>query len=184
MAYDFSEFDTKVKETKEWLTHELSILRTGRATPALIEKVTVDSYGAQTQLTHVATVSVEDAKTLRLNIWDKANIGPTQTAIEKANLGVSVAPDDSGLRVIFPDVTQENRQSTVKIVKAKLEEAKIALRRAREEAGNDIQKQEQNKEISEDERFTYKDELQKKVDVAGKEFDEMAQTKEKEILGA
>lgn len=182
MSYNFSSFKKRGDEIAEWLKSELSSLRTGRATPALIEKVQVSSYGALQQLKQVAGISVEDAKTLRVSPWDKNLIGEVQNAIDKANLGVSCSPDDTGLRVKFPDMTEENRKKMTKLVNERLESAKVSLRKEREEVWNDIQQKEKEKEIGEDDKFRLKDELQELTDEYNKKFEEAAEKKEKEIL--
>ena len=105
MNYDFSTLKKRGDDIVEWLKGELSSLRTGRANTAIIEKLLIDSYGTKTPLKSVASLSIEDARTLRITPWDKSSIGPVQQAIDRANLGVSTAPDDSGVRVIFPNIT-------------------------------------------------------------------------------
>lgn len=167
---------------KEWLKEELSGIRTGRATPGLIEKVHVEVYGVRQPIKQIASISIEDAKTLRIAPWDKGQIGPIQNAIEKENLGVSCAPDDAGLRVIFPMMTEENRKKMAKLIGEKLEEARVSLRKEREKIWEDIQEKEKNSEISKDDKFRFKDDLQKFVDEYNKELADLALKKEKEIL--
>ena len=182
MSYNFSSFKTRGDEVSDWLTGELSSLRTGRATPTLIEKVQVNSYGALQQLKQVAGISVEDAKTLRVSPWDRNLVGEIQNAIDKANLGVSCSPDESGLRIKFPEMTEENRKKMTRLVNERLESAKVSLRKEREEVWNDIQEKEKEKEISEDDKFRLKDELQKITDEYNKKFESISEKKEKEIL--
>ncbi|MAZ40555.1 ribosome recycling factor [bacterium] len=181
MSYDFSKLQKRGDEITEWLKTELGSLRTGRANTALVERVMVDSYGAKAPLQSVASVSVEDARTLRIAPWDKTQIGPVQQAIDKANLGVSTVPDDLGVRVVFPEMTEENRKHVVKLVKERLEEAKISLRKERDEVWNDIQKKEKDKEFAEDDKFRYKDQMEDMVKKLNETFEDMSQKKEKDI---
>ncbi len=182
MPYNFSAFKTSATEVEEWLAKELASIHTGRATPALLDNVKVNAYGAKSPLVHVASVSIEDPRTLRVAPYDKSQIKDIEQAINAADLGVSVAADDAGLRVFFPELTSERRDAFVKVVKERLEDARISLRRHREEAWDDIQKKEKDGELTEDEKFSSKEELQKMVDEINKELEEMAKKKEEDIL--
>jgi ribosome recycling factor len=181
MAYDFSKLKKEGDAVLAWLASEYKTLRTGRASPGLIEKVVVDIYGAKTPIEHVAAISVEDAKTLRIAPWDKSTIGPIQTAIDKANLGVSCSPDDRGLRVIVPALTEESRKGMVRLVGERLEAAKITLRKLRDEVQQDIAQKEKDKVISEDDRFRHKEEMQKLIDGVSEKLEALAKTKEEEM---
>lgn len=182
MKYDFTWLKKRVEEAREWLSQEFSAIKTGRATPQIVERITIEAYGTKSPLTHVASVSVEGPKTLRVVPWDKSHISAIQNAIDKANLGISTAPDEHGVRVIFPEMTEETRRQTLKIVRERLEEVRISLRKARDEAWNEIQQKEREKEISEDEKFKYKEELQKIIDEAIRALDEAAKKKEADVL--
>lgn len=179
--YNFSEFKTRVTAIEEWFTKELSLLRTGRATSAILDSITVDSYGAQSPIAHVGNITMEDARTLRIAPWDKSQVKAIEGAIQKANLGLSVMTDDSGVRVVFPELTGERRAQIVKLLKEKLEDARISLRKEREEVHNDFKKQEKEGVLSEDEHHRAKEELQKLVTAANTKFEDMAKRKEEEI---
>ncbi len=181
MPYDFNQFKKRVIGVEEWLGNEFSGIRTGRATAVLLDSVLVDSYGARTALKHVANISVEDAKTLRITPWDNSLVKGIETAIAASNLGVSTVPDSAGVRVIFPDLTSERRAQLVKLVGQKLEDARVSLRKEREEVWNDIQTKEKEGDLTEDEKFKYKEDLQKLVDEANKKLEAMAEKKEAEI---
>lgn len=181
MPYNFSPFKQKVIEVTNWLSKEFASVRTGRAAPSLLDGVEVLSYGSKASLREVASISVEDAKTLRIVPWDATQMKEVEKAITLADLGLSVTVDDKGLRVIFPDLTAERRQSLLKIAGQKQEEAKISLRKERDRVWSDIQAKEKEGTITEDEKFRFKDEMQKIVDDASKKFDEMALRKETEI---
>lgn len=179
--YNFQPFKTRVAEVEEWLKKEFSLLRTGRATSAILDSITVESYGSQSPIAHVAGVSMEDPRTLRVAPWDKSQIKAIEGAIQKANLGLSVTSDDAGLRVIFPELTGERRQQIIKLMGQKLEDARISLRKEREAVLTDFKQQEKDGEMSEDEHFKGKEELQKLVDEANNKFDALATKKEEEI---
>jgi ribosome recycling factor len=179
--YNFTPFDTAVRETEEWFKRELSGIRTGRATTALLDAVRVNAYGSKMSLNQVATVGVEDARTVRVALWDRSLLGAVETAIRDANLGVSVASDESGVRVGFPELTQETRQNLLKLAKTRHEEARVAVRQEREKVWSDVQEKEKAGALSEDDKFRLKEELQERVDRANKVFDDLYEKKEKEI---
>ncbi len=178
MAYDFSSFDTKAKGIVDWLAVEYGGIRAGRATPQLLDSVRVPAYGAMTPLNQVGSVNVEEARILRVSVWDGSLVKATEKAILDANLGVSVVADGSGMRVIFPELSSERREQLVKLAKSKLEEARVSTRGIRDE---------ENKRImadiaSEDEQRSAKDALQKRIDAANQKFADMFAVKEKEII--
>lgn len=182
MAYNFSHTKAECKKVEEWLAKEYSQIHTGRASPALLDSVHVESYGSRMPVKNVASVNIEDPKTLRVAPWDKSQIKDIERAIQAANLGLSVATDDAGLRVIFPMLTTERRQSLVKVLKEKMEEARVSIRKVREEIWNDIQTKEKEGGMSEDEKFRHKDELQKIVDEANASLESLFAKKENEIM--
>jgi ribosome recycling factor len=181
MAYDFSHFKKQLQGVEEWLGNEYLSVRTGRATPAILDGVSVEAYGSHTPLKHVASISIEDAKTLRVAPWDKSQIKSLEKAVMEANLGLSVSTDDQGLRISFPDLTSERRTALVKVTREKLEQARISVRAEREEVWSDIQAIEKEGEMAEDEKFRLKDEMQKYVDSANQKLESMAVRKEEEI---
>lgn len=181
MAYNFSNFKTRAGEVAEWLSKEYTGIRTGKATPLILDNVSVDSYGTRTPIKHIATITVEDAKTLRVTPWDRANVKSIESAIGASNLGLSTAPDSTGIRVIFPELTAERRQQFIKIIKDKMEDARVSLRKEREKVWNDIQDKEKAGEIGEDDKFSGKEDLQKLVDEWNAKLEEIANHKEKEI---
>lgn len=181
MAYDFSTFKKRITGVEEWLKKELSGIRTGRATIALLDSVTVDVYGAKSPLTQNASITIEDPRTLRIAPWDKSIISAIEKGITLADIGVSTSADSEGMRVIFPDLTSETRLKLVKQAKAKIEEAKVTLRLERSKISKDIDEQEKNAGMPKDDAKRYRDEMQKMVDAASKSFDELGVLKEKEI---
>jgi len=181
MAYDFKPFEKRIKDIEEKAAKELAGVRTGRATPAILDGVLVESYGTRVPIMQVASVVSEDARTLRVTPYDMSQTKELEKAITAANLGLSVGADEKGVRVGFPELTSERRAGMLKLAKEKLEEVRASLRGARDEVWSDIQKQEKDKRISEDEKFRYKDEMQKRVDASNKKLEEMLERKEKEI---
>jgi len=181
MAYDFTHFKTKLHEIEEWLGNEYLSVRTGRATPAILDNIFIENYGARTFLKHTATITIEDAKTVRVTPWDKSQIKAMEKAIAEANLGLSTSSDSQGLRVHFPDLTSERRVTLTKLIREKLEQARVSVRGERDEIWSEIQTQERDGEIAEDEKFRLKDEMQKMVDATNQKLEEHADKKEKEI---
>lgn len=181
MAYDFKPFGKRIADILERLGKELAGVRTGRATPAILDGVTVESFGSRMSLPQVSTISVEDARTLRITPWDQSLGKEIEKAITVANLGLSVGSDEKGVRVFFPELTSERRAMLLKLAKEKVEDTRTQLRLARDEVWSDIQKQEKDKKMAEDEKFRAKDEMQKRVDAANTLFDEALARKEKEI---
>ncbi|MEI6296472.1 MAG: ribosome recycling factor [bacterium] len=181
--YNFTQFKDKTTSTAKWLNQEFAGLRTGRATPALLDSVVIDSYGSKMPLTHVANISIEDARTLKITPWDKNSIKDIERAIAAANLGVSTSPDSLGVRVIFPELTEDRRKTITKLIKERLEEARVAIRLERESVWTDIQAKVRDSLLTEDDKFVLKDELQKLVDEANKNLEAVAAKKEVEIMG-
>lgn len=183
MTYDFSNLKKRGEEIKEWFKNETTSLRTGRANPALVENIMVESYGSRTPLKHIASISTEDARTLRISPWDVSSIKSIETAISVSNLGAQPIADGQSVRISLPDLTDERRKLLVKNLSAKLEDSRISLRQERDKIWKDIQEKEKNGEISEDEKFRFKDELQKTVDNISAALEDIAKIKEREIIG-
>jgi len=181
MAYNFKPFETQIVDIAERLGRELAGVRTGRATPAILDGVIVESYGSRVPIRQIATIAVEDARSLRVAPWDASNAKEIEKAIMQANLGLSVGSDDKGVRVFFPELTADRRASLLKIAKEKVEQSRVALRAARDGVWSDIQQIERDGLMPEDDKFRAKDDMQKRVDAAGKNFDQMLERKEKEL---
>lgn len=183
MQYNFSNFKKELKKVEEFLAQEYNQLNVGRASPMVLDGVSVESYGSRVPLKNVASVSIEDPKTLRIAPWDKSQVKEIEKSILASNLGLSVATDEAGIRVIFPQLTTETRMKLVKVLKEKLEEARITVRRERESSWEDIQKQEKEGKLTEDEKFRAKDDLQKVIDEANQSLENIFEKKEKEVMG-
>lgn len=183
MAYDFKPFEKKISEVVAHAQRELAGVRTGRAAPAILDGIQVESYGSRVAINTIAGISIEDARTLRVAPWDATLGKEIEKAITQANLGLSVATDERGVRVSFPELTADRRTSLVKIAKEKIEECRTRLRVARDEVWSDIQKKEEDGDMPEDDKFRAKDEMQKRVDAANDQFNQLLERKEKEIAG-
>lgn len=175
------EIGKRLDSIKDWLQKEYAGIRTGQAAPALLDAIKVESYGAMMPVNQVGSISIEDARTLRVSPWDAGMVSALERAIKDADLGVSVATDSSGLRVIFPELTSERRAQLLKLAKAKLEEARVSVRGARDEAMKALDAKQKAGELSEDARFSRKESIQKQVDAANTRLEELYAVKEKEI---
>lgn len=179
--FDFSELKEKSKEIENWLVKELSSIRTGRATPVILDNVQIEAYGSKMAVRELANITVEDVKTVRIEPWDTSIGKSIEKAINESSLGLSVAPFEKGLRIIFPDLTEERRLQFIKVAKTKLEEAKISLRTLRDKTWKSIEEKEKSGGMGEDDKFRFKDEMQKIIDEINKKLEELTVRKETEI---
>ncbi len=176
--YDLQTFKTEAKQASEWLVKEFSQIHSGRAAPALLDGVMIEAYGAMQPLKNSASISIEDPKTLRVIPWDKSLIKDAERALHAANLGFSISVDDAGIRVIVPALTTETRTNLAKIAKERLEDARIAVRKARETILAKLKDQ----KLPEDTMARAKEEVQKLVDEANTSLEASFKQKEAEIL--
>lgn len=181
MAYDFYYLKNESQKIKEWFQNEISGLRTGRASPQLIENIKADYYGTPTPIQHMAAISIQDARTIVIQPWDKSALPAIEKAINQSDIGIQPIADKDIIRLTLPELTGERREQLKKVVREKLEESKVTLRKLRHEIVSDIENKEKEKEISEDEKFRLKEELQKQIDAGSKELDELGERKTKEI---
>jgi len=174
--YDFSGFKKQGLETIEWLRREFTGIRTGRATPAILDNISVESYGTFMKIKEVASIGIEDARTLRVSPWDMSQAKNIEKAVMLADLGLSVAMDDKGLRISFPELSTERRVALLKVAKGKLEEARVAVRSEREKIKREI-----GEDADKDSKFRNTEELQKLVDGFNSDLEAVYERKEKEI---
>jgi ribosome recycling factor len=179
--YSFIPFKEALQSVVDHYKQELTTIRTGQATPAILDMVKVEAYGASVPIVQVGSVSIEDARTLRVSAWDQGQVRALEVAIREANLGVSVSADEKGVRVCFPELTSERRDQLLKLTRTKLEEARTSVRQARDHTWQDIQKQEKDKLLSEDEKFRAKEEMEKLVKDTNDTLERMADRKEEEL---
>ena len=182
-SIDKSDLQRRMHGAVEALKHDLGGLRTGRASTALLDPITVEVYGAQMPLNQVATVSVPEARLLTVQVWDRSNIQPVEKAIRSAGLGLNPITDGQLIRLPIPELTEERRKELAKLVGQYAEKAKIAVRNVRRDGMEHLKADEKKHEISEDERKRLEHEVQKLTDDTIKEIDAAADHKEKEILG-
>lgn len=181
MAYDFTKLKGQIKETEEWLTREFSSIRTGRASISLLDSVKPDAYGTRSPISQVASLTIEDARTIRVIPWDKTLVKAIEKAVSDADIGVSAVVDDAGLRVVFPELTAERRTMLIKLAGEKLEHARVTLRGHRTDTIRDLEKTEKDGGMGEDELKRLKDEVQKMIDVASVSLEAMLKKKQEEI---
>jgi len=177
-----AELKQKLEKIIEGLKSDTASLRTGRATPALVEDLEVEYYGSKTPLKAVASISSPEPRSLVIQSWDKNAVQPIEKAIQTSPLGLNPVVDSSAIRLNLPQLTEERKKDLVKVLKQKLEEGKIQVRKIREEAIKEIDALEKDKKISEDEKFRKRQETQKIVDEINKKIEEIGMGKEKEIM--
>jgi len=183
MAYDFNPLKKQMIGVEEWMKKEFQQIRTGQASPSILDSVKVESYGAPVGIQSIAAVTVEGARTIRITPWDKSQAKEIEKAITVANLGLSVVVDDQGLRVNFPELTAERRTQIAKIAKEKLEDAKKQVRQHRDVVVRDLQAKEKDGKMGKDDAFRGSKDAQKIVDDTNKKLEADFAKKEKEILG-
>lgn len=176
------ELSENMTKAMDMLDREFSGLRTGRASIHLLDPVTVEVYGSKMPISQVGTVSTPDAKTITVQVWDKAMVKTVEKAIADANLGVNPSSDGQLIRMNLPPLSQERRKELVKIAHKYGENTKIALRNIRRDGMDKIKLMEKNNEISKDEHHTYSDEIQKLTDEFISKVDKNVKSKESEIL--
>lgn len=171
----FIQSSTKILD---WLKEEYAQISTGRANPTLLDSVNVTVYGSMQPIKNIASINTEDPRTLRVSPWDKSQIKAIETAIRDARLPVSVSSDDMGIRVHVPALTEEGRMSLVKLLKEKLEQARVKVKLAREEAIKSLS----SLGLSEDETKSAKEKIQKQVDKANEDLQEVFEKKQADIV--
>lgn len=180
---NLNELKLNLEKIKNHFKEETLHLRTGRATPELVSKIKIDCYGEKCPLDQIAAISIEDAKTIRVQPWNKSLITNIETGIRNSDIGVSPVVDKETLRVRLPELTDERRKQLIKLLHEKLEKSRIDAKIERDEVWKNTQNKEKKGEISEDEKFRVKDELQKIIDKFHEDLQETADKKEKEIEG-
>lgn len=174
--------DEKMKKTIESVTREFGEIRTGRASPTLVEGMHIDYYGTSTLLKQLASISAPDTHLLVIQPWDPTVIPEIEKVIMKSNLGITPSNDGKMIRLAVPQLSKERRQELAKVIHKMSEEGRISLRTIRRDAKEHLEKLEKDKVISEDEKFRGIDELQKYVDRYTVKVDEILKSKEKEVL--
>lgn len=179
---DYSIIENKMEDRISYLKEELAKIRAGRANPQILNKVMVEYYGSLTPLVQVAAISVPEARQILIAPWEKSLLGAIEKAIHQAELGINPMNDGTGIRLNFPEMTEQRRKDIVKEIKVMGEETKVAIRNARRDAIELAKKAEKDKSISEDELKISEDKIQKITDRYIAKIDTIIAEKEKDIM--
>ena len=177
-----SVFEEKMTKSYNNLESEFTTIRAGRANPHILDKITVDYYGAPTPLQQVANISVPEPRLIQIQPWEASLVKEIEKAINMSEIGINPNNDGKVIRLVFPELTEERRKDLSKDVKKKAEAAKVAIRNIRHDAVDTFKKQEKNYEITEDELKTINDKIQKLTDKYCETIDKVADNKTKEIM--
>lgn len=172
----------RMEKALEALRRDLATIRTGRASPALVEHLKVDYYGNPTPLNQLATISTPEARLIVIQPWDRGSIGAVEKAILRSDIGLNPASDGTVIRLAIPQLTEERRREIAKQVRKRVEEGRVEVRNIRRDCHEHIRKLEHDHEISQDELHRAENELQKLTDDHIKEIDKVGQEKEEEVL--
>jgi len=171
----------KMEKSAVLFAQELSMIRTGRAAPALLDGIKVDYYGSSLPLNQVSTISIPEPRLIIIQPWDKAALPEIEKAINKSGIGLNPNNDGNVIRLAIPPLTTERREELIKLTQRLAEETKVTIRNIRRDANNEIKKEEKDKKISEDDSFKTQERIQKLTDEFIKKIDEILKKKEKEI---
>jgi ribosome recycling factor len=177
-----AEVATKMDRTVDAFKRDLTQLRTGRATPALVENMAVDYYGAMTPLKQIASITAPDARAIMIQPWDTGSLREIEKSLMTSDMGFNPSNDGAMITVPIPQLTQERRRELVKILKRKIEDGKVSVRNVRRDGLESLRKLEKDKSISQDDNRRAQDRLQKTTDGHTKQIDETGSAKEAEIL--
>lgn len=172
----------RMQKAIDSLQSRLAKIRTGRAQPGLLDGIMVDYYGAPTPLRQVAQVNVEDARTLKLTVFDRNAIKDVERAIQKSDLGLNPVVAGTDIRVPLPPLTEDRRKELVKVVRGEVEQSRVEIRNVRRDANDKLKKMQKDKSISEDEQHSGEEQIQKLTDGFVKKCDEILSSKEKELM--
>ena len=181
-VFDKSDITQKMSKTIAAFKKDLSTLRTGRANPAMLDLIRIDVYGQKMPINQLATVTIPEARTISIQVWDKANVKLLDSEIKKSNLGVNPQIDGQILRIHIPQLTEERRKELTKVLKNLVEKGKVSIRNIRRECNDNIKKLLKEKKISEDESKNYENDIQKSTDDNISLIEKISAEKEKEIL--
>ncbi len=172
----------KMDQTMDHVRHEFSTIRTGRASTALLDGISVDYYGTATPLNQIANISVPDSKLLLVTPYDKGGLANIEKALLKSDLGLTPNNDGKVIRIPIPELTEERRKDLVKVIRRLAEDSRVSLRNTRREANDKVKKAEKDGEVPEDESHGIRDEVQKVTDSYVKKIDELLKAKEEEVM--
>jgi len=180
--HDLNELKRRMQGAIQVLRHELGGLRTGRASPSLVEPIQVEAYGTHMPLNQVATISVPEPRLLTVQVWDKSMVHPVEKAIIASNIGLTPSTEGQVIRLRIPELNQERRKELVKVAHKYAETARVAVRHVRRDGLDALKKLEKDGKISEDDEKRQADQVQKTTDQAIGEVDSALAAKEKEIM--
>ncbi|MDY6917755.1 MAG: ribosome recycling factor [Chloroflexota bacterium] len=182
MEQTLHETSEKMSKAVEALRRDLATIRTGRASPAIVDHIKVDYHGVPTMLKQMASITVPDARMLLIQPWDKTALSAIDKAIQKSDLGLNPASDGNAIRIKIPQLSEERRKDLVRLVHKRAEEGRVAVRNVRRNAVEELKQMERDKDISEDERKRAQEQVQQLTDTFVAEVDEVAKVKEAELL--
>lgn len=182
MSVDFKEYGRRMDRTLDVLQENFGAVRAGRANAKVLDRITVEYYGSETQLAGVATISSPDARTLVIQPWDSKLLKDIQKAIQVSDLGINPQNDGRVIRLVFPQLTEERRKELAKQVKKYAEEAKVAMRNVRRDGMDYVKALKKKSEITEDEQKKAENDLQDMLDKYTKKVDDALAAKEKELM--
>ena len=181
-ALDKNEISQKMNKSIASFKKDLSTLRTGRANPAMLDLIRVDVYGQKMPINQLATITVPEARTISIQVWDKNNVKLVDSEIQKSNLGINPQVDGQIVRIHIPQLTEERRKELTKVLKNLVEKVKVSIRNIIRECNDNIKKLLKEKKISEDESKDHESEVQKSTDANISLIEKIIAEKEKEIL--
>ncbi|NNM72498.1 ribosome recycling factor [Enterovirga aerilata] len=181
-TFDVSDLKRRMQGAINSLKHDLGSLRTGRATPSLVEPIQVEAYGATMPITQVATVSVPEPRLLSIQVWDRGMVAAVEKAIRQSDLGLNPQTEGQVIRLRIPEMNEQRRKEMVKVAHKYAEEARIAVRHVRRDGLDTLKKLEKDGEISEDDGKRQAEQVQKATDQAIADIDSVVAAKEKEIM--
>lgn len=181
-TFDLSDIKRRMQGAFNSFKHDLNSLRTGRATPSILDPIQVDAYGAMTPLAQLATVSVPEPRLLSIQVWDRGLVHAVEKAITISDLGLNPQTEGQVIRLRIPEMTEQRRKELVKVANKYAEDARVAVRHVRRDGMDTIKKLEKDSQISEDDAKRDTDQVQKATDAAIKEIDNTLVVKEKEIM--
>jgi len=176
------EMNSKMSKTIEFVHHEFSTVRTGKASPSLVENINVDYYGTATRLKELAGISAPEPRMIVIQPWDPTVVPAVVKAIGSANIGINPVADGKLVRIPIPELDEERRKEMIKLVKKMGEDGRISIRSIRRETNDEIKKMQKKGEIPEDDMYRHEETVQKATDKSIKEIDKIIEHKEKEIM--
>ncbi|GIV09354.1 MAG: ribosome-recycling factor [Fimbriimonadales bacterium] len=178
----FKDAEARMKHTIEHLKQDLAGFRTGRANPAMVERIMVDYHGASMQLQHIATITVPEPRQLLIQPWEQSAVSAIEKAIQKSELGVNPVSDGRTLRITLPPLTEERRKDLIKQVHKRTEEGRIAIRNIRRDLHEHLRQMQKNKQISEDDLKRYEQQMEKLTHKYIEEVDKVQKAKDEELM--